>query len=117
MFEKCTNCQMRVIKGCRDENGVFCSRQCQGWFRHPGYCPACAAATTDEGAGNTHTVNGIGTHLYWKKRPCPVCGSIVQTKFFCVFFLPLVPLGRYRVRYVSPGRYLSRKLNPAVPQL
>ena len=56
------------------------------------------------------TLNRIGTRLYGGGSRCPVCDSIVQNKFFCLFFIPVIPLGQYRVRYVSPNRYLSRRL-------
>lgn len=120
MFEKCSNCGSRVVWGQRDELGVYCSEQCQSFFHFPGFCQSCADGTTAEDAGSTTTLNGIGTKLYGSGSRCPVCQSIVQTKFFCLLFIPVIPLGKYRVRYVSSNRYLSRKLlakstSPASP--
>ncbi len=110
MFEKCSNCGSRVVWGPRDELGVYCSKECQNFRHFPGFCQKCADATTAESAGSTTTLNGIGTRLYGGGLRCPVCSSIVQTKYFCLIFIPIIPLGKYRVRYVSPNRYLSRKL-------
>lgn len=109
MFEKCANCATRVVMGKRDENGVFCSKICQNFYRYPCFC-ACDAATTPQVAGSTYTMNGIGTHLYGSKNPCAECGSTIQTKFFVVLFIPLIPLGKYRTKWTSPGQYLSRKV-------
>ena len=111
MFEKCANCSTRVVMmGKRDENGVFCSKICQNFYRYPGFCKACDAATTPEGAGSTVTVNGIGTHLYGAKNPCVECGSTIQTRFFVVLYIPLIPLGRYRTKWSTPSHYISRKV-------
>jgi hypothetical protein len=113
MFEKCTNCNVRVVRGRRDDLGIFCSKICQSFFRYPGYCKSCEAVTTPQVAGSTTTVNGIGTSLYGSKDPCRECGSTIQTKFFVILFIPVIPLGRYRTRWTCPGQYLSRKLKSA----
>jgi len=110
MFEKCSNCQSRVLSGHRNEQGVFCSRECQSFFAYPAFCPACAEATTDTSSGSTYTLNGIGTKLYGRAEPCSICGSVRQTLWFCFIFVPLIPLGKYRVKYMSPGRFASRKI-------
>lgn len=110
MFEKCTNCATRVVIGKRDEKGIFCSKICQDFYRYPGFCKACDAATTPQVAGSTYTVNGIGTQLYGSKNPCPECGSTIQTRFFVVLYIPLIPLGKYRTKWTNPGQYLSRKV-------
>ena len=43
-----------------------------------------------------------------------VVGSLTpnstQTHWFTLIYLPVIPLGRYRVKKVTPSRYLSRKL-------
>ena len=115
MFEKCNNCGVRVIAGKRDENGaVFCSSVCMSFHRFPGFCKNCDAATTTESAGSTVTVNGIGTKIYGSKSPCPHCGSTIQTKFFVVIFIPLIPLGKYRTKWATPTRYISRRLKPSI---
>jgi hypothetical protein len=42
------------------------------------------------------SVNGIGTKIYGKDDEAPD-GSYVTTKWFVILFLPIVPLGSYRV--------------------
>jgi rRNA maturation protein Nop10 len=110
MFEKCTNCGGRVLKGFRDERGLFCSPECQSFAAHPGFCPACLAVTTDKSSGGTYTLNGIGTTLYGQKDPCTVCGAVTKTHWVTLVFVPAIPLGKYRVKYIQPHRFLSRKL-------
>jgi lipopolysaccharide-induced tumor necrosis factor-alpha factor len=117
MFEKCVNCGGSVmLQGRRDEYGVFCSWQCQNYYRHRDFCPTCRAETTDEDAGSTTTVNAVGTKLFGHGDPCPECGSVVQSKCFCVFF-PVIPLGKYRALYATPTRYYSRRLVQRLPRL
>ena len=116
MFEKCNNCSTRVVMGKRDENGIFCSTICQHFYRYPGFCQSCEAATKPEGAGSTYTLNGIGTTLYGSKDPCPECGSKIQTKWFCVIFIPLIPISKYRTKWSTPSWYISRKLKSAKEQ-
>ncbi|HYZ87679.1 MAG TPA: hypothetical protein VE620_00140 [Myxococcales bacterium] len=118
MFESCGNCQMRVIFGGREYGGKkYCSVECEWWARHPGYCSECVRVTTDESSGGTYTLNGIGTKLYFRRQTCPTCGSCVQTKFFCIFYIPVIPLGSYRVRWATPKRFFSRRVlkNAALP--
>jgi hypothetical protein len=96
--------------GRRDDNGVFCSVVCQTYYRNPAFCNRCASGTTDESAGSTYTVNGIGTTIYGGKDPCNECGSKVQTKWLVVFFIPLIPIAKYRTKWCTPSQYYSRKL-------
>ena len=110
MFEKCANCSTRVVMGKKDTNGIFCSAVCQNFFRYPGFCKRCNTSTNEKSAGSTVTVNGIGTALYGRKDPCGECGSVIQTKWFVVIFIPLIPIAKYRLKYCSPGRYISRKV-------
>jgi hypothetical protein len=28
----------------------------------------------------------------------------------CIGFIPVIPLGKYRVKYIAPSRFVSRKL-------
>jgi endogenous inhibitor of DNA gyrase (YacG/DUF329 family) len=116
MFEKCNNCGTRLITGKRDQNGIFCSTACQNFYRCPGFCQWCDADTTPKSAGSTFTMNGIGTSMYGSKSPCPKCGSIIKIKWLVVFFIPVIPLGKYRFKWVTRGRYISRKLKPAGAQ-
>ena len=110
MFEKCTNCTTRVVVGRRDDKGIFCSVVCQNFYRCPQFCRSCNAATIDDSAGSTYTLNGIGTKIYGAKDPCSECGSTIQTKWFVVLYIPLIPLGKYRTKWCNPFQFFSRKL-------
>lgn len=77
-----------------------------------GFCESCLADTLPEDAGSTSTFNGMGTRLYSFSDECPECQSRVQHLFFCFLWIPLVPLGRFRVKYCAPQRYFSRRLRP-----
>lgn len=110
MLEKCPNCGGRVLKGVRNQRGVFCSVECSNNAIHPGFCAACMDATTDKSSGGTFTFNGIGTKLYGAKDQCRTCGSIIQRHWVTFLWIPLIPLGRYRVKFTQPRRFLSRRL-------
>jgi hypothetical protein len=75
----------------------------------PAFCYDCVAATSDESAGNTVTVNFIGTGLFGSAEPCPLCGSAVSTKWV-TFFFPVIPLQSYRVIELPRNQYLSRSM-------
>ncbi len=111
MFNACANCGTTVVFGGRKHSSHrYCSKECEDWVRHPGFCEVCLAATTDHESGGTFRLNGFGTCLALPRRRCPTCGSVVQTLAFSVFFVPVIPLGQYRVRWVNPKRFLSRRL-------
>jgi hypothetical protein len=106
---KCQNCGRLLFGGgVRDKLGVFCSNVCRNNVAHPGFCNACIAASAPTPAGGNVTVNGVGSTFYGSSDPCKTCGSVVQTQWFCFFFIPLARLGKFRVKYVAPNRYLSR---------
>jgi len=107
---RCQNCGRRVWGRPRDKLGTFCSITCRNNFVHPGFCNTCIAATMPVSAGDSIMVNGIGGMFYGKKDWCKSCGSVVRSQWLCVFFVPLFRVGRFRVKYVAPNRYLSRKL-------
>ncbi|HEY3350633.1 MAG TPA: hypothetical protein VGM13_12735 [Thermoanaerobaculia bacterium] len=83
----------------------------------PPFCDACIAATSTESPGSTRRVNGIGTALWEDSSPCPSCGSIEVRMWFTFLFVPLIPLGRYKVIYLASRasllhdkRYVGRKV-------
>jgi hypothetical protein len=111
MIEKCHNCGRRVVgRGVRDELGVFCSIVCLNNVAHPGFCEACIAATTSNSAGHNISFNGFGGVFFGAKDQCDTCGSVIESQWFCVLFIPIYRVGKYRVKYVAPDRYLSREL-------
>jgi hypothetical protein len=88
---------------------------CRNNVAHPGFCNACVSSTTPTSAGSNISVIGIGAVFYSTRDPCKTCGSVVRSQWLCVFFIPLFRLGKFRVKYVAPNRYLSRKL-PGKPK-
>jgi len=111
-MKNCANCGAKwIIGGVTEGDLKFCSKACHQFWRHPGFCEQCAAATTEEGIGGTYTINLIfGTHLMGWGDQCPICHSRVKRKWFW-FVIPLFPVSRaYRVIYPRPNQWLSRKL-------
>lgn len=113
MFEKCTNCNSRILAGGRrDRNGIFCSATCQSYYRQPYFCRDCLLETSPKDAGSCSSLNGCGTMLYGSGSRCEVCNSIIQTKFITLIYIPVFPLGKYRILWSTNSSYLSRKLLP-----
>ena len=54
------------------------------------------------------TVNGVGFTMYGARDP--MAGTYVATHFLCVFFIPIVALGAYRVADAHPGWYFLGKV-------
>ena len=123
MFESCTNCRTLILfGGQRNASGVFCSWQCRSWnwqvqLDLPPFCDHCLAETSDQSSGSTYSINGVGTSLFGWDQPCPQCSSAVRTKCACLFFIPLVPLGKYRVKFSTPQQFISRKIERRLPRL
>ena len=106
---RCAVCQRAMAGGYRAGADRFCSLPC---YTHSptGFCKACLASTSNDAPGGTFTFNSIGTKLFFANDRCPECHSIVQRKAICALFIPLIPLGTYRVIYVGPSRYVGRKV-------
>jgi len=79
------------------------------WLAAVGFCYRCWAQTTDESPGLSFTVDLIGTRLLGSDEPCSTCGSVVQTKWFCVI-VPITRLGRYRVIRRRRGEHIGRRV-------
>ncbi len=60
-------------------------------------------------APSLQTINGIGFTIYGKTDNDPSDGSYIGTYYFCVLFIPLFPLARYRVIPTGGGyRFLGK---------
>lgn len=81
----------------------------QEWLAQAGFCYDCWSQTTDESPGDGFTANLIGVAVTGNDDPCSVCRSTIKTKHFWVF-VPLAPLGRYRVIRLDERRYIGRRL-------
>jgi hypothetical protein len=110
MFEICPNCRRSGFTGIKTDQGVFCSWECRDFFDHPDFCAKCLAETLLLPAGHTTTVNGTGFILFGRKNQCPTCHSIIKTLFLTVFWIPVFPFQKYRVKYTRRSNYLSRRI-------
>lgn len=78
------------------------------------FCTACTTETTDESAGKAFSLNGCGVGFYGSASECPTCGSIKRGRWVTFIWIPIVPIGRYRMIYTRAGffssEYYSRHL-------
>jgi hypothetical protein len=107
---RCATCNSLMFRGYRSGGDRYCSLPCFTASSVGNFCPECLEATTPDSPGNTVTVNTIGSRLYFADDRCPKCHSVVQRKAFCVLWIPIIPLSRYRVIYSSTKRYVGRFL-------
>jgi hypothetical protein len=73
-----------------------------------GFCGSCVASSRDQAAGNTYLIRGWGTTLYGSADKCPTCDSVVTTKWFTAFRLPVIPLGSYRWLEAEEAGFFTR---------
>ncbi len=109
-MKHCSNCGITVFFKIQKEDKFFCSNKCLSFYYNPKFCQNCISTTSDKSAGKTTTINGFGTGLFFEKNICPICESVVQIKFIFLFFAPIIPLGKYRVKWINKTQYYSRKL-------
>jgi hypothetical protein len=111
-MDRCARCNTAILfGGIREEGQIFCGRLCFENHKYQGFCPSCVAETKDTSPGGTYTLNGIGTKLYGNYVKCPTCFSVIKRKWFCVLLIPVIPLSRYRIKFVSGNRYIGRLLS------
>jgi hypothetical protein len=84
------------------------------------FCPACTAETADQGAGRMFRMNGCGLGFYGWRDYCRDCGSSIRSHCISLLWVPVIPVGRYRVIYTSKdlvmgSQYFSRKVIGARP--
>jgi hypothetical protein len=58
------------------------------------------------------TINGIGFTLYGESDNDPSTCTYSATYYFCFFFVPLIPICRYRVTLTGVGHYIFRGKGP-----
>lgn len=68
------------------------------------FCEDCLAATTERSAGNLFAFDllgraFLGTTLMHPREQCPQCYSVIETRWLVLFFIPLIPMGSFRVYY------------------
>ena len=109
---RCTACNRLMLGGYHEGAERYCSLFCLTASDLDTFCQSCIETTEAKSPGGTFTFNSFGTRLYFSRHRCPTCHSVVQLKAFCALYVPLVPLGRFRVIYVDSARYVGRRLKP-----
>ena len=78
------------------------------------FCEDCLARSLPDAPGNIRTINGIGRTFYGEAERCRECGSVVRDLWFVIFFIPIVPLGRYRYQRLESAfgrsRFVARRV-------
>lgn len=74
------------------------------------FCTECTMTTLPNQAPSTFWMMGFGTALGGALTTCPDCGSQPRRVFGWVFFLPLLPLNRFRIVRLRGGGYVGRWL-------
>jgi hypothetical protein len=69
------------------------------------FCTHCVAESTDRTPGAISTTNGIGRKFYGNAMPCPECGSVIRTLWWCFIEAPVIPLGSYRYKTMEDERF------------
>ena len=69
------------------------------------FCGECLKESEQSSSlGKVSTFNGIGRMFYGNERSCTTCGSVIQSLWFTFIFLPILPLGSYRIMYGAFNR-------------
>jgi hypothetical protein len=121
--------QRKVLKGCascgqaaitlpfKDGSGrTYCSEDCLLWgaLGPTEFCARCQAQSDGRSsAGDMSRFNGIGRTFGKASERCPQCRSVVRRVWFTVLYVPLIPLGKYRVLHASPQQFWSQRLRSA----
>jgi hypothetical protein len=74
------------------------------------FCDECERDTVAIRTGKLVTINFIGkTWGLGKSNKCPVCGSVERNMWF-IMLLPILPLGRWKVKYLARNKFVTRKM-------
>jgi len=116
-LKRCTHCRVfAVTLPHRDKLGrTYCSDACMQWWGDGprSFCEKCSFETDPQASATLYSFHLVGTTFVGKTAPCGDCRSVVRRVWLTVFYLPVVPLRRYRVIQVSPEAFLSRRLSGA----
>jgi tetratricopeptide (TPR) repeat protein len=115
MLDRCAECGRRIVFGGYTEGlARYCSTACYTGGPFQGFCEECTSSTTEDGPGNTHLHNGIGTSLRPRGERCPKCHSVLTRKWVVILLIPVIPLKEYRVRWINHTQYVGRRLRPGL---
>ncbi len=74
------------------------------------FCPQCIDTTEAKpGAMRLLLMNGIGFRLGRSTNECPICHSVEARVWFCLFFLPIFPVTRYRLVFIGRDSFITRR--------
>lgn len=73
------------------------------------FCEACKSTSSDVSAGNILSINFIGRGFIGSSNRCSTCDSIERNLYF-FFIIPLLPLGKWRVKHIESNRLMTRKV-------
>lgn len=68
-------------------------------YFEPLLCEKCKSETTSKSIPSLYSNQLFGSELLGNTKKCKVCGSSIQTIWFRILFLPLFPMGSYRVKH------------------
>ena len=74
------------------------------------FCQSCKSSSDDISAGDVLSVNFIGRYFLGSTNRCPHCDSTERNLYFSMF-VPILPLGTWKVKRVGRSRILTRKLS------
>lgn len=116
---RCDRCT-RLIRGAgvESEGQLYCSVGCSLRRQKAPFCSKCEATTFNRPTGNLTRIQGIGVTFFrvLGQRPCSTCNSQLIRVWFTFFWIPLIPLARYRIiwsqkpSFTQDGTYYSRRL-------
>lgn len=119
---RCGHCKARIVfGGVRTQGQRFCGDSCADKvFPRPplAYCPDCLSETNDRRPPELWTLNGWGTRLLTDRSvpTCGACGSLGGRVWVTAFFIPVIPLGQYRLLFKRgtwmSSRFLARGYDP-----
>jgi hypothetical protein len=73
------------------------------------FCEACKSSSSDVSAGNILSINFIGRGFIGSSNRCATCESVERNLYF-FFLIPLLPLGKWRVKNIESNRLMTRKV-------
>jgi len=109
----CAACNQIIVYGpIRRDDKCFCSHACMNTLYPIEFCQRCLDETHEPSDISLSQAGGCGAGFYnslWQGN-CPTCGSQVARVWIALLCVPFIPLGRYRVFYVSDFEFIARRI-------
>ena len=107
---RCAVCNSRMVGGIREGSARYCSAACYSQSPLPNFCERCLGETTEASPAPVFSLHLFGMGLYGTDRRCPECHSVVQRKWLELAGIPVIRIGRYRMRYSGRTSWTGRRL-------